>query len=103
MKYRKKPVVINAIFWDGTEECLNNTALPFIADGNPDFSHLPKAPDDPHIHNGIGYVPPLGELYIPTLEGTMTAKPGDWIIRGVKGEFYPCKPDIFEATYEAVD
>jgi hypothetical protein len=37
---------------------------------------------------------------IRTLEGTMHASPGDWIIRGVKGEFYPCKPDIFEATYE---
>ena len=37
---------------------------------------------------------------IPTLEGTMHANPGDWIIRGVKGELYPCKPDIFEATYE---
>jgi hypothetical protein len=39
---------------------------------------------------------------IVTLEGTMRADVGDWIIRGVKGEFYPCKPDIFEATYEAV-
>lgn len=44
-----------------------------------------------------------GELYIETLEGTMTASDGDWIIKGVKGEFYPCKPDIFKATYEAVD
>lgn len=43
-----------------------------------------------------------GVLDVPTLEGTMTAEPGDWIIRGVKGEFYPCKPDIFDATYEAV-
>lgn len=40
-------------------------------------------------------------LVIPTLEGDMTAQPGDWIIRGVRGEFYPCKPDIFAATYEA--
>lgn len=39
-------------------------------------------------------------LHIPTLEGVMTASPGDWIIKGVKGEFYPCKPDIFEASYE---
>jgi len=42
-------------------------------------------------------------LFIPTLEGDMRADIGDWIIKGVKGEFYPCKPDIFEATYEAVD
>lgn len=40
---------------------------------------------------------------IDTLEGRMHASPGDWIIRGVKGEYYPCKPDIFEQTYEAVD
>lgn len=39
-------------------------------------------------------------MVIPTLEGEMRAEPGDWIIKGVKGEFYPCKPDIFEATYE---
>jgi hypothetical protein len=41
-------------------------------------------------------------LLIDTLEGVMTANPGDWIITGVKGEKYPCKPDIFEATYEKV-
>lgn len=41
--------------------------------------------------------------HIATLEGIMTANPGDWIITGVKGEQYPCKPDIFEATYEPVD
>ena len=40
---------------------------------------------------------------IHTLEGVMHADPGDWIIRGVQGEFYPCKPDIFEQTYEAVE
>jgi hypothetical protein len=43
-----------------------------------------------------------GTLSINTLEGTMTAVEGDWIIKGVKGEFYPCKPDIFEATYDRV-
>lgn len=42
------------------------------------------------------------ELYIETLEGTMKASPGDWIITGVKGEVYPCKPDIFEETYQAL-
>jgi hypothetical protein len=44
-----------------------------------------------------------GTITIPTLEGDMTASPGDWIIRGVAGEFYPCKPDIFDATYEPVE
>jgi len=44
----------------------------------------------------------IRNLQIATLEGVMTASPGDWIIRGVQGEFYPCKPDIFAETYEAV-
>lgn len=43
---------------------------------------------------------PVYQIVIPTLEGTMYARIGDWIIKGVKGEFYPCKPDIFEATYD---
>ena len=43
-----------------------------------------------------------GMLLLTTLEGTLEASPGDWIIRGIKGEYYPCKPDIFEATYDRV-
>lgn len=43
------------------------------------------------------------DIAIPTLEGTMIASPGDWIITGVKGEIYPCKPDIFAATYEPAE
>lgn len=97
-KYRKKPVVIDAMMWTGTDDETGiKAALEFI-----DITKLPRAPDDPHIHNGIGFTPPDGKLYIPTLEGTMCANPGDWIIRGVKGEYYPCKPDIFAATYEKV-
>jgi hypothetical protein len=50
---------------------------------------------------------PLGRMIpvieIDTLEGTMTARPGDWVIKGVQGEFYPCKPDVFWATYELAD
>jgi hypothetical protein len=42
-------------------------------------------------------------IHIPTLEGMMLAQPGDWIIRGVAGEFYPCRPDIFDATYEPIE
>ena len=45
---------------------------------------------------------PSGRIIIGTLEGEMIAEPGDWIIKGVKGEFYPCKPDVFELTYEEV-
>lgn len=52
-------------------------------------------------YEGCEYVGP--HLSIKTLEGTHAAEPGDWIIRGVAGEFYPCKPDIFDATYEPVE
>lgn len=66
-----------------------------------DFTNLPDT-DNGMVGKGLGHVPSLGTLDIPTLEGTMTAQPGDYIIRGVKGEYYPCKPDIFEAIYERV-
>lgn len=75
-KYRKKPVVIEAIQWTG---------------GNV---------DDIGRFIGKGLVMERGKLVIATLEGEMTASKGDWIIKGVQGEFYPCKPDIFEMTYE---
>jgi hypothetical protein len=97
MKFRKKPVVIDAVLWTGTKKSMNE-CLEFIADGKPDFRHLPS--DGIHIYPGVSYC--CGNLHIPTLEGVITAKQGDWIIKGIKGEFYPCKPDIFEATYEQV-
>lgn len=79
MKYRKKPVVIDAIKWTGDNPVeMVNFVLPSPC--------LEFEGDD--------------DLLIDTLEGTMRASPGDWIIKGVKGEFYPCKPDIFEAIYE---
>lgn len=79
MKFRKKPVEIEAVQWLGT-----NLAT---------------------IINFMGYSPHIGRadsLWIQTLEGNMLAFPGDWIIRGVEGEFYPCKTNIFEATYKQV-
>lgn len=79
-RYRKKPVVIEARQLDKT----NGDALARWCDGSTQFEHS----------DGTCCVE------IRTLEGTMLAEIGDWIIRGVKGEFYPCKPDIFEATYE---
>ena len=98
-KYRKRPVVIEAMQWNGQDDETGiGAALAFFGD----LSKLPHAPDDPHIKSGIGFVPPCGHLTIPTLEGTTVASPGDWIIKGVKGEFYACKPDIFAATYELV-
>ena len=90
MKFRKKPVVIEAVRWTGANM---EDMLAFI-----DISTLPD--DGIHVHKGIGHCPPEGTLDIPTLEGVMTARAGDWIIKGVKGEYYPCKPDIFAETYE---
>lgn len=84
MKYRKKPVVINAIQFHGTWTC--KTVIENFMNRelvcNMNGTNRPE------------------ELIIPTLEGEHIAKKGDYIIMGVKGEFYPCKPDIFEMTYE---
>lgn len=82
-KYRKKPVVIEAWQFDGSWE----SAKPLVA-----MSRSICWTD----YGG-------GEIEIEILEGTMTANAGDWIIKGVKGEFYPCKPDIFAATYEPAE
>lgn len=80
MKYRKKPVVIEAIQWTGDNA---REVVTFCG-------------------YGLKYDPDRRVLFIPTLEGTHEASAGDWIICGVKGEHYPCKPDIFAATYEPV-
>ena len=87
MKYRKKPVVIEAVQWVGSIESLNE-----IRSFMSPYPICPKLPQEDES--------PI--LLIRTLEGTHEASPGDFIIKGVQGEFYPCKPDIFEATYEAV-
>ena len=87
MKYRKKPIVIEASVWREKGD-------------HPEVGHY-RRPDDPnnrqcekcgHIMHRHGW--------IDTLEGGHIVCPNDWIIEGVKGEFYPCKPDIFEMTYE---
>jgi len=78
MKFRKKPVVIEAIQWTGD----NVEEIGEFMTG----VHWAMAGDRDPV--------------IPTLEGDMKVSVNDWIIRGVKGEYYPCKPDIFEATYE---
>ncbi len=85
-QYRKKPVVIEAVQWDGDHT--NGIDLPA-------WFREPLASGGLRIVDGY-------KLEIGTLEGTMTADIGDMVIRGVKGEIYPCKPDIFAATYEAV-
>jgi hypothetical protein len=87
-KYRKKPVVIEAVQFDGSS---------ISADMISSWS------DKKVWSNTTGFGEFLGSLSINTLEGVMTASKGDYIIKGIKGEYYPCKPDIFEATYEKVD
>lgn len=114
-KYRKKPVVIEAVQWfkngDHPEDNCHmvepdpkssTTFTPFMSEGG--IVRRYRRPDDSgdrpcfqcenamHVHG-----------WIETLEGGHNVCPGDWIITGVKGEFYPCKPDIFEATYEPVE
>ena len=85
-KFRKKPVVIDAF------------QLPGIWDENVDTFH--KWSEEVGFTNYVSERD--GQLAIETLEGTMVASPLDWIIKGVSGEFYPCKPDIFKKTYEPV-
>lgn len=92
-KFRKKPVVIDAVQFRGYDKKWLQ-----VVD---DTLWLETAYEDGILSNIEKY--PTAGLLIETLEGQMYAWPGDWIIRGVKGELYPCKPDIFEATYEKVD
>lgn len=89
-KYRKKPVVIDAV------QITDNT---FDAP-HPNPEHI-KCP--PEHTNCVHYDPVRRCVWIRTREGEMRGNIGDWIIRGVKGEYYPCKPDIFEATYEPAE
>lgn len=83
-KYRKKPVVINAIQWTGDNITELRTSFP-------DFMYKSAL---------VGKDP---RLIVYTLEGAMTASVGDFIVMGIDGEFYPCKPSIFEKTYEKVE
>ena len=83
MKYRKKPVVIEAVQWTGS----NIDEVVAFA-GSAVLSMQ---------------ISPMKQFHIGTLEGQHAASVGDYIIKGVKGEFYPCKPDIFEMTYEVAE
>lgn len=82
-RYRKKPVEVGAMRWDGSEK--SQTAIVNWSGGAVS-----------------GWFDGEYFLEVRTREGTMRADVGDWIIKGIQGEFYPCKPDIFEATYEPV-
>lgn len=100
MKYRKKPVVIDAVqlTWENWSEMFEFAGVGKLADNKPTGCYV----------GADGVALPEGQtsekmgLLIPTLEGLMLACQNDYVIRGVKGELYPCKPDIFEATYEPV-
>lgn len=112
-KYRKKPVTIEAMRMVGTAgqthaiaSWVASNGYPWLV-GNalePNTLHLPG--DDPSSDNwepptkGLWIDPADGALMIRTLEGDMRVTYGDYIIRGIQGEFYPCKPDIFAQTYE---
>ena len=85
-EFRKRPVVIEAVQFNGNNR---REVLSFV---------FPDLSEDALVGAEAMSLP----VVIETLDGDMTASPGDWIIKGVKGEFYPCKPDIFEATYEEV-
>lgn len=84
MKFRKKPVVVEAVNWNGTPQSMEEVWE--LA------KHAQTAVDIVGLH-----------VFIATLEGQMTAELGDWLIKGVKGEIYPCKPDIFVMTYEVAE
>jgi hypothetical protein len=97
-KFRKKPVVIEALQleWGAWNEMCQFADVGRLADGKPEGCFLDadgRALEDGATSEVMG-------LLIPTLEGVMLGQQGDWIIRGVKGELYACKPDIFEMTYE---
>lgn len=85
IRVRKRPVAVEAMYYDGfNRREIRNWMKEESAISSAKSNDL----DD--------------KFRIVTLEGTMTVKPGDWVIKGIKGEFYPCNPDIFEATYELI-
>ena len=90
MKFKKKPIIIEAIQWDGTLK--KYELIKSIFTDLQDMSITKYAPTNQAY-----------DWRIMTLEGSYGVAEGDWIIRGIKGEYYPCKPDIFESTYMKVE
>ena len=88
-KYRKKPVEIEALKFDNTKESIQELCI-----------WIDKEDKYGEIFIDYRYTPPV--VSINTLEGKMIVGIGDYIIKGINGEFYPCKPDIFKKTYEEV-
>ncbi len=77
-RYRKKPIVVEAILY--TARNADDVGM--------------------FVNHEMDFAPDSNDLVIHTLEGDMPVTPGDWVIRGLKGEYYPCKPDIFKTTYD---
>lgn len=96
-KYRNRPVEIDAVQWDGTAAGATRL-IDWVIAGGGTATYVCSDPDRCADTNGDT----PHSIAIRTLEGTMSADLGDWIIKGVEGEFYPCKPSVFEATYELV-
>lgn len=96
-KYRKKPVIIDA--WKLNLQDTRGVISLYEMVNNVDLSTVYMV-SSTYVTN---LVKDKGGLPIPTLEGVMLASDGDYIIKGVNGEYYPCKPDIFEKTYDAVE
>lgn len=90
-RYRKLPIEITAVQWDGTEAGFHAVCAVMGIKSDPDDDRIMLVTD-----NNFKAI----ALAIPTLEGEMEVSPGDWVIQGIEGEFYPCKPSIFAATYE---
>jgi hypothetical protein len=109
MKFRKKPVIIEAVqlLWNTWPEMSEHAGVGYLVEGKPEGAFLDEngipSPFPVTVTFPDGTEGLMMGLLIPTLEGLMVAKEGDWVIKGIKGEIYPCKPDIFEATYEPVD
>lgn len=100
-RYKKRPVVIDAVqlTWANWADVYDFAGVGKLSDGKPEGCNIGEG----------GQALPEGQtseiigLMIPTLEGVMLARQDDWIIRGVHGELYPCKPDIFDKTYEPAE
>ena len=99
--YRKKPVVIEAMLFDGSVDQAHDILDWITAGGGVARTHDVYERPMKNADGSRSFL--VGGIHIETLEGVMNASDGDWIIKGVQGEFYPCKPDIFAATYEAVE
>ena len=98
MKYRKKPIIIEAIQWNGK----NKKEIKSFCGDYATFVSVETFEYNEVVLEIMKYNELItqSKLIIKTLEGELVAMQGDYIVKGIKGEFYPCKPDIFEQTYE---